>query len=1458
MVYVFFVQPGDMISFDNEITIMQSVEDLKDKIKEKVNIPQDQQVLLISGGESLDVKKNLCSYMAGTDTNPIYLFSTNYEPNRLDILKSLNYNDLEIKQRLTECMNLPVSLATVKTRTLVAMDFFNIAKTQLEFCENLVHDQHLQQQGWSAVIANLEDIVGEFRKRWDLFLKVYNEFMADKTAFSDLLEHFPEDKNVLQKMPVIDILLEAQKEPLDSSKLSESTNISQENEGSRDLTLYEWISSSENKNSLEELHSVCRDKLRKFENEIMPSLENHISETLQSAEKPERKEIEGLGKRLCDLEELLRKIKKYVEHQSDMAQAFQQNETRASHTKDISILPDLCTTHLQQLEYIKQCHLKLMEDRNRVIRAKYELSKSLCARIGWVQNIENKLWELDSHLVYFHEHLQRLRKHIEVFQQVHLAPTTYVNAVVEVVRRRAFSQLFLMWASDLACQNLTIHNEELTRRKEFTAQFEGHFLNTLFPGMGDVPPPFAIEAPAMFDAKLPEVTREDVERLRRELPEFAESLTLPDMDRVTNFFLGKAGGAAKEQEKDKVDDAKAVEDKLIQAVSDVGLASNLDKNLLKATGSEPCLVTVPGLPNLKDDKGCESETDTEEFEKVGQSPLELTFPQGAAQAVISAPKVTEKQDASTSTEARNQVLPPKKPPRSFHRASQSFDTDQRTLSTSTNESFTNIKNISLDSIDELSSIKNFSNATTESCFNSHYNQALSKEQSSSLSSTSSLHLSENIARSNVASHYGTSSLMLSRSKSVSPQSPRDNASPQMCHQQQDFVSDEFYIDESLPSSVGTGNSQGSEFVRQLDNANIVVAMLQDNLQISRSQYEKVKGILSNLGSLSKQDVNTLRGELRDLKSQFVSESREFTELYSRLGGSLQNLDVEIDKSQKELAEVMLKEQEHERDTFRYSLLEKESTIKVLERDKKVLEDRNEEISRELAHLEEKMAQLTSDKANEIEDLCKKIREKELEKEKALKETTEFLRHEHKAEIENIKSRFKLMTMERSPSLSSLEKEKSGDFASLPSTILAQMQNNFEIEKERAVLEERQRCDKLTEEKIKDLEMSFVMQKDLLSQDVAKRIAEDKDLQIDTLREREKNLNLEVIKLKTTIQQLAECEQERIDCQMMEEFDTLKKEKDELEEELHKLKSERETQMITSVAVCEEKLDASTSPLQTSLLPSHDLSKSEIAPFHLPPRLSIDTCKKGDIVLVIWDPLYANFRILQEAKYAYFLHTDSLERLGLSINKKVPNKSYCTGEVVNKDFCHARREGNRYHLSVGTKFFRVKVKPVSSLHHKDQSQSFYHPRLGSASMSASQSSISNFDPVMEESQSTTSPLLETNPEEDPIVTKDGPEDGERIALETPCEPGRSDPESGRIDVIERPEEIKPQSVEKNFAEDSGIVESIEQATAATEEVGEKQQEDDRCEVCKAVEVQKANSSANWLEAMFRSMFSKSSQ
>lgn len=202
-------------------------------------------------------------------------------------------------------------------------------------------------------------------------------------------------------------------------------------------------------------------------------------------------------------------------------------------------------------------------------------------------------------------------------------------------------------------------------------------------------------------------------------------------------------------------------------------------------------------------RGCESETDTEEFEKVGQSPMELHFDK---QLPSSRPGT---QDASTSTEVgERSPLPPKKPPRIFQRSHLHSTDDpscslQRTLSVSSTqsntESFTNIKNPSLESIDELSSLRN-----VESCFNSHYQG------------------------------FGTSNFLL-RSKSISPhtpQSPKDlpvsPVSPVLGHQQAgDFTNDEFYIDESLPSSLSieTGNSQG-EFVRQLDTANNVVALLQ--------------------------------------------------------------------------------------------------------------------------------------------------------------------------------------------------------------------------------------------------------------------------------------------------------------------------------------------------------------------------------------------------------------------------------------------------------------------------------------------------------------------------------------------------------------------------------------------------------------------------------------------------------
>lgn len=93
-------------------------------------------------------------------------------------------------------------------------------------------------------------------------------------------------------------------------------------------------------------------------------------------------------------------------------------------------------------------------------------------------------------------------------------------------------------------------------------------------------------------------------------------------------------------------------------------------------------------------------------------------------------------------------------------------------------------------------------------------------------------------------------------------------------------------------------------------------------------------------------------------------------------------------------------------------------------------------------------------------------------------------------------------------------------------------------------------------------------------------------------------------------------------------------------------------------------DAATSPVKMR-------KRSEISS----PRtgkLNIDSCKPGDLVLVVWDLAHQNFKILQESSCLYFLNAECLDSLGLKIVDGQPNKLYCYAEVVDKEYCHARK------------------------------------------------------------------------------------------------------------------------------------------------------------------------------------------
>lgn len=73
------------------VLFVRSVAQLKEKIERECGVMAAQQVLLMSGGESLEPNMRVCSYSAGTDTNPIYLFSKSAIESPLPPTPSIDY-----------------------------------------------------------------------------------------------------------------------------------------------------------------------------------------------------------------------------------------------------------------------------------------------------------------------------------------------------------------------------------------------------------------------------------------------------------------------------------------------------------------------------------------------------------------------------------------------------------------------------------------------------------------------------------------------------------------------------------------------------------------------------------------------------------------------------------------------------------------------------------------------------------------------------------------------------------------------------------------------------------------------------------------------------------------------------------------------------------------------------------------------------------------------------------------------------------------------------------------------------------------------------------------------------------------------------------------------------------------------------------------------------------------------
>uniref|UniRef100_A0A671NRK1 RB1-inducible coiled-coil protein 1 n=1 Tax=Sinocyclocheilus anshuiensis TaxID=1608454 RepID=A0A671NRK1_9TELE len=231
--YVFQVNNGSTLTFDTELAV-QTVLDLKHAVQAKYKIAVQHQVLVVNGGECMVAERRVCSYSAGTDTNPIFLFNKEMIlSDRAPTIPKTTFsieNEMELK--VEESLMMPAVFHTVASRTQLAVEMFEVAKKLCLFCERLVHDEHLQHQGWAAIMANLDDCTLSYQK---LLMKFDTAYTNYQQYFEDIklkLTKLGTAVSVMAKIPLLECLTrQSYRESLEKSSSPHSrTTDEDENE----------------------------------------------------------------------------------------------------------------------------------------------------------------------------------------------------------------------------------------------------------------------------------------------------------------------------------------------------------------------------------------------------------------------------------------------------------------------------------------------------------------------------------------------------------------------------------------------------------------------------------------------------------------------------------------------------------------------------------------------------------------------------------------------------------------------------------------------------------------------------------------------------------------------------------------------------------------------------------------------------------------------------------------------------------------------------------------------------------------------------------------------------------------------------------------------------------------------------------------------------------------------------
>lgn len=1360
MLYVFLVDTGTMIQLDMNLAL-EKVSYLKGVIARSCRIPPDKQVLLISGGDSLEPEERVCKYAAGTDTNPIFLFSmvSIESPAPPEMPVDSDYgtsggsgsgssSESELNDKVTASLQLEDAQSTVAIRATLAQEYVKASSEQTRVCELLIHDQHLQHQGWSAVVANLEDLSGDLRKNAERLESSYRAYLDERDDLKELIDTFDEDIAVLHQIPVFPALLKAS--TTDSMVGSVIHHDSSSND--EQITLLEWINTRGSSQSLEQVADSCYRALQQMDSNLLEELKAKVSSAVDASQNSQMKEVRGLGDRLSGLEQLLIEAKRLVKEQSELAAAFVQNQQRAYGLKDASILPDLCASHRQQLMVMKRNHSQVVSISTRCAKAKHELSANLHHRMKWVVFIQNQMGEVGQLIVMHAEELKRLRRKLDVIEQIHLAPSMYMATAVEVVRRRAFAEHYLLRTCSLADKFRQVHGEEVQLRANFQAKLRKHFLSKMFPGMEDVPPSFATDRPDEFDNKLPAIHLSDVEVLRTKFPDLAKSLSVPEENALSNLLARSFNQTLTPEDGETLYSLQNMPQKIHIHTGDIGSMSVMNKLIAETRKPRVAASNLSdsetdqggGLDRMRRSANGKKRKKSGDQVKLSQSltsessKSNMPRNQSTGFCVEADPSSSSADPSSSSagnTTGNNSVAP-------------SSSSGDGSNSRQWQETSTSCKLLTFEEKASLLAKLN----ETEAKLNRFQNGA---KTSQNLETLADLKAQLSVLRDTVVKDGAAfrefaqrvKEEVFEKLKSVHEVSNRrlslavvdvEERVRKQSESDLDRVRDKLELEmqklEDCHREIDIYRGQLEQANREIDKLKADLIDDRDTLKLGMAKIKEANEcdkaeIVKKLTLEHEIELDALREELEN--SEKVAKCEDEVR---RLREALQQKerDVEALRRKTRLLENSQEEKFHgEKDKIvqileagfaqreklavekcEEGLLEKcKQDLLALEREmemkrEKALEELESKIK---SQYEEQLASVKQELEQEMENVRRQQqqvteaalsveREKlQAEKEAALKLQHQQMTIQAKRDLDALRGRFKMMqtagALERSPSASEselpVESPRQDMIDNIRSALVQEYDVNLRVEKskwERQMMQMKEEHEQALVEIMSREKIRETAEHQVLFNEALKKAMDERDKQLDQVKQANRELEDKLDCLNLNDSQQAD---------LVGQLAELSRRNTQLDDELQEARQKLEQAMASSVmALGSAGQDQDVMRLQKENAQlKEQLTKSMMA-LVSSGKVSVTSVDRGDIVMVVWNEDHHNFCVYTEANSGlplHFLHTESMQTLGLSCPPADNAKRYTTGEVMDKEYCQAKKPENRFKVPQGTKFYRVRCK-----------------------------------------------------------------------------------------------------------------------------------------------------------------------